>query len=555
MDTKTTLSYANFLTSVIDSIDITKNSLELLMSWNVMPIKSIPRKNQNQFKTMKLEISKLLQSKSFPRAKLSDNDCCSLITEFFDKLYLFTNQSDENEVEEMVKSEIAEVYPHTDDINLLFHLYHSAVQQWWQQTGQVPYQTKDSVLFANARSDIQRNSWLKNLHDISMNKMQMFDVDFDLDKIGKEYQEQIDNFMKNKIALLHVVSNNQALSCLKLLQYLTSRSYNFSYINSEIINLSEFCSKLATDINCLILNSNRKNDNKNIENLQKHVQQIFFISEVDPKGKTRSFKDMNKGLVDLSPKSQQKILNRKVFFQGTPVYLHTLLDEKLDLVNEQTLYTLLMEDAIDILPASRSKMKDDEINYYVERNLARWLFADEILDEESFKVVYNQVIDEFPEDGKDIVVVCVSDKIKRQIRRKFTRVKDKEIRLFMLKEAHDYFDSICKKYPIRKIHLLQFVPVNSKKTVLQWERSQNSIENIYKYAYTGDVEIKVESLTDAEKSLVILAAEPGVGKSTYLTAMCVCVCVCATNQTGPRGRFLQIELFPCIFRSTFYTCK
>lgn len=548
-------SLREFIKSFLESSDSNLNSFELLL-WCYSKIKhAIPRSDRDLFDNLKLDIFELLQKNTFPRVEFTDADCCCLVTEFFDKLCFYTNQPNENEVEEILKSEIVSLYPQAGDISVLFHLYHNAVQKWWLQTGHVPYQTKDSVLFANARSDIQRNSWLKNLHDISMNKMQMFDVDFDLDKIGKEYQEQIDNFMKNDIALLHVFSNNHALSCLKLLQYLTSRSYNFSYINSEIINLSEFCSKLATDINCVIFNSNRKNDKKIIESLPKHVLKIIFISEDDLKGKTHSFKDMNKGLVDLFPKSQEKMLNRKVFFQGTPVSLCTLLGENLNLVDEQILYNVMMEDVVEVAPGTQSTFHSEEMTFYVERTLTRCLLRSNILNEDLFTVVNRRIAYEIPDNGKDIIIVGMSESVLKMN----TGIVDGKVNGWRFEEAQCYFDQVCRKYQKRNIHLLQLVSSNTKsihvssifskmdcmqKSSLQWERSQNSIEKIYDYSYQGGVEIELNYLTDIDNKLVILAGEPGMGKSTYLTAL-----TAKTKQHNPSIWIIRINLLD--FSKTF----
>uniref|UniRef100_A0A1S4KFV5 Uncharacterized protein n=2 Tax=Culex quinquefasciatus TaxID=7176 RepID=A0A1S4KFV5_CULQU len=142
----------------------------------------------------------------------------------------------------------------------------------------------------------------------------------------------------------------------------------------------------------------------------KDCKETNFKDMID--GNIKFMKDVHKGLIDLTPKSQEEFLNRKVFFQGTPVILRSLLDGNLNLVDEQTLYDLMMEEVLEVVPGSKSTFHDEEMNYFVERTLSPCLLRDKILLQESFTVVLTEENDEFPDDNKDIIVVAASDELK-----------------------------------------------------------------------------------------------------------------------------------------------
>ncbi|KAL9702877.1 hypothetical protein quinque_006395 [Culex quinquefasciatus] len=168
-----------------------------------------------------------IESEKFKPFKMSDEDCINLPQEFFNKLQFHTEQSTEAEVEQLVKNEIPDHCPTTGDLNLIFQMYHLGVQQWWLQTGAVPFQTKSSALF----------------RVISMGKLQVYKQELCPEKLGEALTKEVQRFVNDRDShTMPIVGGLIESSVARLVEYLRSKDedqVNFKFVNTDVANFKD----------------------------------------------------------------------------------------------------------------------------------------------------------------------------------------------------------------------------------------------------------------------------------------------------------------------------
>lgn len=247
---------------------------------------SIGQEDQKKLNKIKPEITKILKSEKFNFLKMSDEDSIKLAREFFDKLRFHTQQSTEAEVEQLIQQEIPTFYPVSGDVNLIFQLYHLAVQQWWLQTGHVPFQTKSSALFRDAKTTIERGSLLENLHLISMGKLQVYKSELPCaEKLSDALQSEVQRFLRDDHAhMLPLVGGLIQGGCAQLVEYLRSKNdqhVNFKFINTDADG-NNFSGKISPEgaVNDFLVYAHTGQIGQTvIDNLSKNFRKIILVSD------------------------------------------------------------------------------------------------------------------------------------------------------------------------------------------------------------------------------------------------------------------------------------
>lgn len=270
----------------LTSVESDGNSLKFLQHCYKKISSLKPSDDQKKHKDVKAKITKLLESEKFKPFKMSDEDCINLPQEFFNKLQFHTEQSTEAEVEQLVKNEIPDHCPTTGDLNLIFQMYHLGVQQWWLQTGAVPFQTKSSALFHEAKTAIEKGSLLENLHLISMGKLQVYKQELCPEKLGEALTKEVQRFVNDRDShTLPIVGGLIESNAAKLVEYLRSKDedqVNFKFVNTDVANFKDKVGQLTSDGGAndfLVFAHKGQIEQKVVDSLSRNFRKVFLVTD------------------------------------------------------------------------------------------------------------------------------------------------------------------------------------------------------------------------------------------------------------------------------------
>ncbi|XP_052564608.1 uncharacterized protein LOC128093080 [Culex pipiens pallens] len=270
----------------LTSVESDENSFKFLQHCYEKISSLKPCDDQKKLKDVKAKIVKLLESEKFKPFKMSDEDCINLPQEFFNKLQFHTEQSTEAEVEQLVKNEIPDHCQTTGDLNLIFQMYHLGVQQWWLQTGAVPFQTKSSALFREAKTAIEKGSLLENLHLISMGKLQVYKQELCPEKLGEALTKEVQRFVNDRDShTLPIVGGLIESSAARLVEYLRSKDedqVSFKFVNTDMANLEDKVGQLTSDggVNDFLVFAHKGQiEQKVVDSLSRNFRKVFLVTD------------------------------------------------------------------------------------------------------------------------------------------------------------------------------------------------------------------------------------------------------------------------------------
>ncbi|MDD9334628.1 MAG: ankyrin repeat domain-containing protein [Rickettsiaceae bacterium] len=210
---------------------------------------------------------------------------------------------------------------------------------------------------------------------------------------------------------------------------------------------------------------------------------------------------------DLNSESQETLLKKgEVIFQGKEVVSLGELITQQDLKNNlqlgkaiegKVLSNLVTNKKIEIGKALTDWKYDDVKDYYIPRKFYRHIRIKKDFKKEKSKffVTYNDQINELDiQQNQDQDIVLVSD-------------------------IEDNFKKLCDKYKKRNIHWLK-----EEQDDLIWQKSYGaSLSKLLKFIDISSEPSKLtpKEITGFNDKIVIIAAEPGMGKSTVLTHLAV----------------------------------
>ncbi|XP_038122738.1 uncharacterized protein LOC6050810 isoform X2 [Culex quinquefasciatus] len=341
------------------------NWLGLLQLYSNPQVKSISNKNVKQ---MCRDISNLLQEPLIP----SHGEHVKLVTDFFGKLRMYSEQATEDELEEIIRRDIKA--QHYEKDSTVYNMLHNAVESWWKQTGKVPFLSKSSnifkkVLFETKLKEIHE----KNKKDILSSEIKINSTAFEMNPkwvnlfYGAEFKKEL---------CINIFSSLPQLCCLNLLQYLEYYSFDFLVVTEKShmqdIYISEF---KPQHLIVLFLPSI---DVDSIGDFSKKVKQLIFITKQECVGNWRSIKEET-SILDLEIQCQDKLLDSEVEFQGYSIQLSVLMENvPLKLIDAVTLEHLINKEKFSI---SKNIVfnQDDIENYYIERCLRNKRYKTPIL--------------------------------------------------------------------------------------------------------------------------------------------------------------------------------
>ncbi|XP_053687301.1 uncharacterized protein LOC128736832 [Sabethes cyaneus] len=428
----------------------------------------------------------------FPLVNDSDR---KLAGQFIDKLWFYVNQADGDDLEKHLKFEIAQKYSNYDrnffklcfGADAILQNIYSKIQRWWinpknDSTFGSGWLTKECEYFQEAKHELMKAPIL-NILDTWFSKCKHYSklVEFSDDSL------EVLKLKEPLVDTLNIITKNILLTSLKLRQYFAQKQDNCFFTTwSDVIN-----NNLVKDIENELKNLNpciviivKKEELLEFSSPYPFHTKCILVSE-GPIKDVNSISDECRGLTDLTADSQDRILKSKtVNFQGEKVSLSHLIrtQELRKAIDSKTLEMLLAEEEIQI-----GKSLNDDIGYFIQRTFQRQtIFERHTLEKEDsgFLIVQSGDIDE-SKLKKNTDLVTISD--------------DEEV-----------FHVLSRKFTERNIHWFKEQDEN-----LLWQKSNGHLSKLRDIASNLILDVDVQN--DELGSVVMLAAEPGMGKSTMFS--------------------------------------
>ncbi|XP_039432348.1 uncharacterized protein LOC120415041 [Culex pipiens pallens] len=333
-----------------------------------------------------------------------------LVLDFFTKLQFYPEQATENELDEIIKRDIrAKNY---ESENLIYSKTLQAVENWWKQTGQVQYQTKNSKIFEMACSEVK----IEKIQTVSMNKVKSNVVSFRNETVNNpKLVTMFQKVAESDIFFVNVISNTPELSCVKIIQYFQLLGNNFKFVvvdSAEVTHTLKIFSE--SQAQCLSIIYLPIVDKRILQALRLKIKQLIVITAHEIAKTVASITDETTNLAELSTVCQENLLESKVAFQGSLVALGLLLDKApRTLVDAETLQKLVNGEKLVISKSWLPPDFDDADDYYIDR----------VLLDNRFKPPATKPISEIDEDlvivaagpgmGKSTLLIGIAKKIKK----------------------------------------------------------------------------------------------------------------------------------------------
>ncbi|KAK9503251.1 hypothetical protein O3M35_011859 [Rhynocoris fuscipes] len=464
-------------------------------------LSAVPKKGKFKFLDYLLKRGKV---------ELSLDDCIDKMGDFLDKLVFAVEQPSEVDLETKMKEMIGEEF-NLIDKSTYYHFFNFMYKwmRYYEKNGDKAksYYLTDSDLkrfFADAKGEIASLGLVSSnlLYETNIQQNHGFEFNNSIEEF-----ENIEKFLNSDEKQGTVVDPISAFK---------NPARNLLIIE---LNSSEEENILKTFIEVLGQNSKKK-----IIIITPKGQKGRIERELDDyleKTQRTDFEDKSNNLTDLTGESQERLLNKVgvVIFQGKEVSLRSLIEENAeDLISGEVLCMLISNDRIEIGKGLEDDKYNDIKEYYIgPRRLSRTVKLMEAIVKATSKFLI--VKDDQKED-------LINSEDNRDI--------------LLISDNRDVFKKLCNDYKNRNIHVLRKV---GNEFVWQQSRGDLSklrtfivkdIQHFASFDYSSDEEDSFlcigelihgadsqnvpscaqESINDKE---VIIAAEPGMGKSMLLT--------------------------------------
>ncbi|MFT4314280.1 MAG: ankyrin repeat domain-containing protein [Wolbachia pipientis] len=226
---------------------------------------------------------------------------------------------------------------------------------------------------------------------------------------------------------------------------------------------------------------------------------------------------------DLTADSQRKLLEKTVVFQGREVSLSTVVNDNdalSTIIDSETIVELFKNKKIEIGKALPGLGETED--YYIERKLVKKVkVKKEVLKDDSLTDLF--AVSNISKE--ELSKLAGGRKV-----RSFNEEDPNPVR-FVTLNAEENFNNLCNRYSDCTIHLLE----KKNNGDLIWRKSHGKtlsglkryienyesdlLENEYSRNNTSIKIVEVNDISEFDERLIIVAAEPGMGKTTALTRL------------------------------------
>jgi len=500
----------------------------------------------------------------------------TLFKEFLSKLKIFQSQTNEKSLKQLIEKELQQACKAPlAVVNSIYTKFEEGFSKWWERDRNMVWLNENSELWKTVEKDV-----ITEIKKISGYETQEI-VEYGIHFSEQHVQKLSDAIKQNTVLNIVTNSSSRNFQKLKIYQALNNLGYkNLIFIG--IKSLINKCKEIRNLWSCkwsdvLVVDcgsdgnvahtvldilqqsadceqvSDVSDDNTAesfVDVLQKNQQKVIFISrQIIPsvlQGNLRniSYVEDNCDFSELDEKSQKQILERPVNFQGTNVALSTLVGTD----PSESIKALLDSDVISILlrneQLSIGRKLDDYCKYYVPRVLQHQIYLKEdILKLTDYKITFavsGLQVDELKKylPPGEKIYEYVHDKNKRshnfkvvsdffksgfKVKMENTKthieagqnIKSKELRYIILGNKNPDSEFRELKKQCRNVHW-----IHVEEGSFLWKDSNCNIDVIRSYIDNTKCKKYDEMKIAVEHDrTMLLVAEPGMGKSTFLSYM------------------------------------
>ncbi|KAJ8715228.1 hypothetical protein PYW08_005209 [Mythimna loreyi] len=474
----------------------------------------------------------------FPRLSLiHDEYDKKLIKGFLDKLVFYTNQATEDKVERLLKEEIDKYFvgsiPRQNDAlfrvkgDAIFLKVHDCVQKWWKQPIKAPYLTESCKYFFEAEQDVL-NSPLLSILNFTYTKTIKNALPALKFKNAAIELLHLDVLFDESIKILSIITEENALSSIKLIQYFKERNFNdYTFIDLDYVGIGNYFVDVKSEIkdskiNTLIIVCKSQDFvaevlliikqfkgkviiicNRHLSNQIKELAIEDIIERVDSQTNFNDLADTMRTML---------LKDRYIVFQGKRVPLSILFeDESYHLLTSNLLYMIINNEKITVGNCLNNPAYDEILDFYINEQVCRYITLDfhVKLDSKLNVIKYDENGDIFTPDDRDTIIIT---------------------------DKQEEFEEYIKIHVNCNVH---WFTIGDEKCLV-WQKSQGSLLNLLNHIHRGchdSYTMQPVTLKDLKDKVVIISAEPGMGKSSLLTHLAI-----NTKQKHPELWISKINL-------------
>jgi ankyrin repeat protein len=485
----------------------------------------------------------------------------SLCEEFLSKVKIFQHQLNEKSFETLIKQEIQETCQTSPPCaKSIYRKFDESLRDWWERSGSVEWLSEDSPAWQSVKQHLTEK--IKELSESEVRETKECGLRF-----KQQHIERLSDAIQEN-TFLNIVTSTHAsiLSKVKTYQALVSLGYR----NSLFINLKTLVSRRKEVLKLwpckwsavLVINCEEDSESVDdnmidtlVDSLHRYQQKVILLS---PRGHEnlasrlrekfgnvcKDYEDTCKFL-DFDKDSQKQILGKNVDFQGTEVAL-----EKLVGTNPPEFITSEIDcNVISLLLGRGQKLcvgrkLCDPPKYYVQRLLEHRIYlkndilqttdntfkfavsglqADQLIEylppgEKIYEYVFNE-----RERNYSFKIVASCSKPRLGVNSRTTKThhigwessKQEDVRYVVLKKRHPERGFRKLKALFTNIHW-----IHMEGGSFVWRESSCNIDIIRRYIdNTKYKKYGVKRLMKHNDKTMLVVAEPGMGKSTFLSYM------------------------------------
>ena len=522
---------------------------------------------QSSFKSKEL-LGRLKNLKSMPsneyvgKLKTELEKCnFSLFREFLSKVKIFQSQSNEETFDKLIKEELQKACQVSHSCaNSIYKKFEQGLAQWWERSGSVKWFSEDSPAWQNVKRYLIEQ--VKQLSESEIQEIIRCDLSF-----NQQHIKLLSDVIQHNTLLNIITSTNVSiLSKLKTYQTLVSLGYRDSlFISSKFLMIgSRKVLKLWPCKWSAVLVIDCEKDSDIIDDnviddlvsfLRQYQQKVILISPAGHQNLASRLREELGNiyteyvdtckLLDLDEESQKQIMEKNVDFQGTNVALEKLIGTD----PPEYMKHYIGSDVISLLLSREKNLcvgrkLCDRPKYYVQRLLEHHIYLkDDILKKTDNAVTFavsglkaNELKKYLPpgeaiykfafKEGKTnhsfrIVTSCSKPLLGVNCGTTITQYsgrkssKQEDVRYIVLGKRYPENDFRNLKALYKNLHW-----IHMERGSFLWKESNCSIDIIRRHVdKTKCEEYVVRRIMEHNNRTMLLVAEPGMGKSTFLSYM------------------------------------
>ncbi|PSN55708.1 hypothetical protein C0J52_09025 [Blattella germanica] len=464
-----------------------------------MTVKSVLQFNEVRHKDIIDGISHLTKSK-----------------EFFNQFIIMYNQANNDTLDTLIQAELTKsVYLQKYDIRLAYSIFRDFIQDWWQKSNIILKESWDSF---NPLRKTKERIRLIELNEIFENRKN------ELKKLNLTFNSQSLSEIKNKIemsnsTLIFAPGRSTTITAAKLHQSLGDLSPH-RFIN--LLNLDTYIQEIKatwpSEYSRLIVEiPNTDTEYVNLyseirEILKEEMKVVFIIQNTGNLKQLNSLETEWKSILkkvhdctiisDFETLTQESFLQKRIMFQGHEISLSELIN-----IDDVHILKGLDIDSLSLLLANEKPTIGSELpnspDFYIDRTLQSNLFVStEIFNEKG--IVFALFGTTFSELS---YIVPTGEKLYD-----FNEWKDDLDYRFLYVDNFDNFNRLCMSESRPTLWL------RKERDGLLLKQSNADRKLIKRYLEESYVtESMPNDIMEDEDRVLLITAEPGMGKSTLLT--------------------------------------